>query len=201
MSTRWDHGHGDGRRSPNDVDVPIGIDARLTQLGDCPSQIHPKLLCPAASHGGTQVGLTILLKPLLPILDAIGPESRGLLDEIQRDEQCLAVDITPDIELAVDLDENTDELTRSISSPEPAFGDIPNQRLASPVIMVVNSIQATRIKGVKGVVAEGAVQVHIPGGVGEGVEARPAAEGGRVVAVADTHGCSTDPSQRRTRAR
>ncbi len=63
-----------------------------------------------------------------------------------------------------------------------AFGDIPNQRLPSPVIMVVNSIQAARIEGVEGVVAEGAVEVHISGGVGEGVEAGPAAEGGGIVA-------------------
>ncbi|MCX8140362.1 MAG: hypothetical protein N3E46_11840, partial [Gemmataceae bacterium] len=41
------------------------------------------------------------------------------------------------------------------------------------------------IEGADGVVAEGAVQVHIPGGVGEGIKARPAAEGGGIVAVAE----------------
>jgi hypothetical protein len=39
-----------------------------------------------------------------------------------------------------------------------------------------------RIEGVEGVVAEGAVEVHIAGGVGEGVEAGPAAEDGGIVA-------------------
>jgi hypothetical protein len=39
-------------------------------------------------------------------------------------------------------------------------------------------IQPTRIEGVEGVVAEGAVQVHIPGGVAQRVEAGPTAEGG-----------------------
>jgi len=31
-----------------------------------------------------------------------------------------------------------------------------------------------RIEGVEGVVADGAVEVHIPRGVGEGIKARPA---------------------------
>jgi len=43
-------------------------------------------------------------------------------------------------------------------------------------------VQVARIEGVEGVVADGAVQVHIPGSVGEGIKARPAAEGGGIVA-------------------
>jgi hypothetical protein len=46
-------------------------------------------------------------------------------------------------------------------------------------------IQAAWIEGVDGVVADGAVQVHIPGGVGERIKARPAAEGGGIVAEAE----------------
>ena len=46
-------------------------------------------------------------------------------------------------------------------------------------------IQPTRVEGVEGVVAEGAVEVDIPGGIGERIKARPAAEGGGVVAVAE----------------
>ncbi|GIW85433.1 MAG: hypothetical protein KatS3mg107_1093 [Gemmataceae bacterium] len=43
-------------------------------------------------------------------------------------------------------------------------------------------IQTTRIEGVEGVVADGAVEVHISGGVGERIKARPAAEDGGIVA-------------------
>jgi hypothetical protein len=44
-------------------------------------------------------------------------------------------------------------------------------------------LKPARVEGVEGVVADGAIEVHIPGGVAQRIEARPAAEGGGVVAI------------------
>jgi hypothetical protein len=67
---------------------------------------------------------------------------------MQRNEHGLAVYKTPDIRLAVDLRKNADQLTRSVSPPKPAFWDIPNQRLASPVVSIIDS-RGSRVERVK----------------------------------------------------